>query len=146
MAVIGASLFLLFLSRDLPAGLSDDWARQNIGLVARYVIAMTVGGAIMGYLLAPMFGRAGIGGLIASLLGGVLSTFIAGAFGSLIGLLPDLLVNGWQSSDLVAILFGFAVLPLAAAENLGSSLVWLAMVFGAHVLSKIERARQSSGS
>lgn len=146
MAVIGASLFLLFLSRDLPAGLSDDWARQNIGLVARYVIAMTVGGAIMGYLLAPMFGRGGIGGLIASLLGGVLSTFIAGAFGSLIGLLPDLLVNGWQSSDLVAILFGFAVLPLAAAENLGSSLVWLAMVFGAHVLSKIERARQSSGS
>lgn len=144
MAVIGASLFLLFLSRELPEGLNDDWAKKNIGLVARYVIAMTIGGAAMGYLLAPMFGRAGIGGYIASILGAVLSTLIAGAFGSLIGLLPDLLADGWQSSDLVSILFGFAVLPLAAVENLGSSLVWLAMAVSAHYLSKSERAKASA--
>ncbi len=143
MAVIGASLFLLFLSRDLPDGLSDDWAKQNFGLVARYVVAMTLGGALMGYLLAPMFGHSGVGGYALSLVGGVLATLIAGAIGSLFGLLPDLLSDGWQSSDLIAILFGFAVLPLAAAENFGSLLIWLSMVVAAHVLSVFERKKKA---
>ncbi len=141
MALIGASLFLLFLSRDLPGGLSDNWAKQNFGLVVRYVFAMTLGGAAMGYLLAPMFGRPGIGGWSLALVGGLLSTLIAGAFGSFFGLLPDLLSDGWQASDLVSILFGFAVLPLAAAENLSSSLIWLAMVITAHILSFFERKK-----
>lgn len=139
MAVIGASLFLLFLSRDLPDGLQDDWARENFGLVARYVIAMTLGGAIMGYLLAALFGRDGIVGWFLALAGGLLSTLIAGAFGSFIGLLPDLLADGWQVTDFVAIGFGFLVLPLAAAENTLSSLVWVAMVVATHMLCKFER-------
>ncbi|WP_171126984.1 MULTISPECIES: hypothetical protein [unclassified Ruegeria] len=143
MAVIGASLFLLFLSRDLPGGLGDDWAKQNFGLVIRYVIAMTIGGAFMGFLLAPMFGRSGVGGWVTALVGGLLSTFIAGAFGSFFGLLPDLLSDGWQASDLVSILFGFAVLPLAAAENISSSLIWLVMVIAAHVLSLFERRKNT---
>ncbi|MGV6803137.1 MAG: hypothetical protein ACWA49_02950 [Ruegeria sp.] len=138
MAVIGASLFLLFLSRDLPDGLSDDWAKENIGLVVRYVIAMTLGGAIMGYLLASMFGRPSWGGWVIAFFGGLISTLVAGAFGSFIGLLPDLLADGWQSTDLVSILFGFLVLPLAAAENTASTLIWLAMVFAAHLLSRYE--------
>ncbi|WP_170478207.1 hypothetical protein [Ruegeria arenilitoris] len=144
MAVIGASLFLLFLSRDLPGGLGDDWAKQNFGLVIRYVTAMTLGGALMGFLLAPMFGRSGVGGWIIALVGGLLSTLIAGAFGSFFGLLPDLLSDGWQASDLVSILFGFAVLPLAAAENLSSSLIWLVMVIAAHILSFLERRRSAA--
>ncbi len=141
MAVIGASLFLLFLSRDLPDGLQDDWARENFGLVARYVIAMTLGGAIMGFLLASLFGRDGIVGWFVALAGGLLSTLIAGAFGSFIGLLPDLLADGWQATDFVAIAFGFLVLPLAAAENTFSLLIWVAMVAATHLLSKVERMK-----
>ncbi len=141
MALIGASLFLLFLSRDLPEGLRDDWAIENVGLVVRYVIAMTLGGATMGYLLAFMFGRAGFGGWILALIGGVLSTLVAGACGSLLGLLPDLLADGWQANDLVAILFGFLVLPIAAVDKLGSSLIWLAAIVAAQILSNYERAQ-----
>ncbi|MES0827719.1 hypothetical protein [Ruegeria sp. SCP11] len=141
MALIGASLFLLFLSRDLSEGLQDEWARENWGLVVRYVIAMLLGGAIMGYLLASMFGHAGLGGWIWAFIGGLLSTLVAGACGSLIGLLPDLLADGWQAKDLVAILFGFLVLPIAAAEKLGSSVIWLAAVAATHVLSKYVRSK-----
>ncbi len=146
VAVIGASLFLLFLSRDLPGGLGDEWARDNLSLVLRYVLAMTFGGALMGYLLASMFGRKGVGGWLLALLGGILATLVAGFFGSFFGLLPDLLADGWQAQDLVAILFGFLVLPLAAAENLASSLIWLIMVFATHLLTKSMRARSDTAN
>ncbi|WP_170386893.1 hypothetical protein [Ruegeria atlantica] len=143
MALIGGSLFLLFLSRDLPQGLQDDWAKENLGLVVRYVIAMTLGGAIMGYLLASMFGRNGFGGWVLALLGGLISTLVAGACGSLLGLLPDILDDGWQASDLVSILFGFLVLPIAAVDKLGSSAIWLAAIAVTHMMSKYDRARNA---
>ncbi|WP_170482565.1 hypothetical protein [Ruegeria arenilitoris] len=141
MALIGAGLFLTFFSRDFPDGLQDDWVRENLGLVARYVIAMMLGGAVMGYLLASMFGRPGLGGWIWAVTGGLLAALVTGACGSLIGLLPDLLADGWQAQDLVSVLFGFLVLPIAAAEKFGSFLIWVIAIAVTHLLSRFERAR-----
>lgn len=132
MALSSALLLFVFVVEDfgdLPTLMA---AAPPWGLILRYLFAMALAGAVCGYLMAGMFGRRGLGGWLLAVLGGILIATIAGLLGSLIGLLPDLLADGFQTRDLVAIAAGALVLPLAATGWAPLLVVWLALVLGTH--------------
>lgn len=139
MAVVGAVFFSIFLLEDVgETGLVASelpWA-----LVLRYVLAMGLGGGLAGWLLAGLFGRGGVSGWVLALVGCALATMVAGLFGSAVGLLPDMLADGWETSDLIAIGFGLAVLPLAFAGQPLVLAAWLALTILTHLW--VRRARR----
>jgi hypothetical protein len=140
MALIGAVFFFAFLLEDVVGRSSVVWADLPWAVILRYVVAMVIGGALAGWLLAGSFGRRGVAGWLLALLGGALATTIAGLLGSAFGLLPDLLADGWEMADLIPIGYGLAVLPLAFAGVPLLSLAWLVLVALTHVLAKRARA------
>jgi hypothetical protein len=135
MALTGAMFFFVFLAEDLNALTEAERANLPVGLILRYVVAMGLGGALAGALLAGMFGRRGVLGWVLAGLGGILVTLVAGMLGSAVGMLPDLLADGWQMADLIPILFGLLVLPLAMAGKPFVAIVWLALIVATHVLA-----------
>ena len=68
---------------------------------------------------------------------------VAGLLGSALGLLPDLLRDGWQMSDLVPILFGLAVLPLAFVGKPLLLVAWLGLIALTHVWARQARAARA---
>lgn len=135
MALVGAMFFFVFLAEDIENMTNLEWADLPTGLVLRYIVAMGIGGAIAGFLLAGLFGRAGIGGWALAGIGGVLATLLAGLIGSAAGLLPDLLADGWQMADIIPIAFGLLVIPLAMVGKPLIALVWVALLGVTHVLA-----------
>ena len=123
MALLGALLFAAFvlqdirLRPDLPAG-ELPW-----GLMIRYGLAMTLGGAIAGLLFSGLFGRSGAGGWVLTLIAGILAAAISGVLGSAVGLLPELLTDGLNTTEIVRVAAGLLILPLAIVEQ-----PWLAIV------------------
>ena len=134
MAVIGIVLFATVLYDDVP---SNSEART--GLVIRYALAMALGGALAGYLLARLFGRTGVVGWVLAVFGGGLASIVAGLAGSLIGLLPELLSDGWHSTDMIAIASGILILPFALNDGLFVALVWIGLVLGAHIWARSQK-------
>ena len=97
---------------------------------------MAIAGAVVGWLLAGMFGRPGPLGWLLAALGGLLVALISGALGSAIGLLPDLLRDGWQTgADLIRIGGGALVAPFALAGQPLVALGWAVLVGITHVLA-----------
>jgi hypothetical protein len=141
MALTGAAFFFVFLLDDLSR--LDSWADAPWGLILRYIAAMGIGGAIAGALFAVLFGRRGVLGWILAAIGGVLASALAGMFGSAVGLMPDLLRDGWQMGDLIPIAFGLAVVPLAFADWPAIFVAWVAMMALTHLLAR--RARRPGG-
>lgn len=115
---------------------ADERANLSAGLIARYVIAMAIGGALAGWLFASLFGRRGVLGWVLALLGGLFATMIAGLFGSAFAMLPDLVANGFSMGDLIGIGFGLAVLPLGIASQLFLAAGWLALVIIAQIWAR----------
>ncbi len=142
MALIGAIFFVAFLLEDVVGRTDVAWENLPWGLIVRYVVAMTVGGAVAGWLAAGLFGRRGVSGWLLALLGGALATTAAGMLGSVVGLVPDLLADGWDMADLIPIGYGLAVLPLAFAGAPLLIIVWFGLVGIAHVLAA--RARTTT--
>ena len=140
MALAGAGFFLVFLLEDLAGRGDVHWSDLPLGLAARYILSMGIGGALAGWLLAGLFGRSGVSGWLAALLGGALAVTVAGLLGSLVGLLPDLLADGWQTGDLIAIVYGLVVLPLAFVGQPLVLLLWLALVAATHLWARHVRA------
>lgn len=140
MAITGAMFFFVFVAEDASNIPDLKWSDLPLGLILRYLLAMGLGGALAGALMAGLFGRGGIGGWALAALGGVLATLIAGLLGSATGIVPDLLADGWQVADLIPILFGLLVLPLAMAGKPLIALVWLALIVTTHLLAA--RARR----
>jgi hypothetical protein len=141
MALAGASLFAAFVGQDIrlrPANMA--LADLPWGLILRYVAAMAAGGAVAGLIFAGFFGRRGVFGWVLAALGGLLATAISGALGSAFGLLPDLLADGYHSSDVIPVAAGLLVLPLAAGEQPLLLVVVAALVALTHVLCKRGRA------
>lgn len=136
MALIGVLLIAAFMAEDVVAQGDLAWADLPKGLMLRYLLAMAVGGALSGWLLAGMFGRGGLGGFLLGFLGAVLATLVAGLFGSAAGLLPDLLRDGWSGADLVPILYGLAALPLAFAGQPLLLLGWLVLMLFTHLWAR----------
>lgn len=140
MALVGVTLFVTVLHNDL-ANLSDSRsASAPIGLIIRYVLAMAVGGAIVGYALSGLFGRPGIIGWILALIAGAIATIGSGLIGSLVGLLPDLLSDGFQAGDLIAVAAGTLILPFALSDDVWLAVLWPAMIGAVHfVVRKIKK-------
>jgi hypothetical protein len=145
MAVVGVLVFSVLLLGDIGLLPSDRSTAVPWSLVIRYAVAMAIGGALAGAVLADLFGRAGVGGWLLSLLGGALASVVAGFLGSAVGLAPDLLRDGLQPGDLIAIGFGAFLAPIALLESWGHLAVWFALVALTHLLcAKARRPRQSA--
>lgn len=114
IALIGAVLFGAFVLQDIR--IHPELGPQDLpwGLILRYGVAMTLGGALIGFLFCGLFGRSGFGGWLLAILGGVLAASLSGLIGSAFGLLPDLLADGFSTADAIQIGAGLLVLPFAA--------------------------------
>lgn len=139
LAVTCVLFFFLFVLEDLSPATQTDQPDPPWGLLARYAVAMAAGGALAGLVSAGLFGRAGATGAILALIGGVVATLIAGALGSAMGLLPDMVAGGMQSQDLIAIAFGLFVVPLAIAEKPALAVVWVGLILATHLAVRAQR-------
>lgn len=140
MAVSSALLFTVFVFEDLNALLDTSWSDVPWGLVLRYVLSMGAAGALVGAVLAGVFGRGGIAGWALSIAGGIVAATVAGLLGSFFGLLPGLLSRGIGTGDMIAILAGGLVLPFTVAEWPIVGALWLALVALTHVSIRKLRA------
>jgi CHASE2 domain-containing sensor protein len=89
-------------------------------------------------MLAGKFGRPGIDGWVSAALWGLVTIFVAGFFGSLIGMLPERLSDGFQLADLIAVAAGGLILPFAANDW-----PWLLLVIPLAIGSAHFRSRGS---
>lgn len=133
MAVSSALLFTVFVFEDLSDLLRTEWSDVPWGLVLRYVLSMGIAGALIGALLAGMFGRGGTVGWALSVAGGIVTATLAGLLGSFFGLLPSLLSRGTGAGDLIAILAGGLVLPFTVARWPIVGALWLLLLAITHV-------------
>lgn len=140
MAIIGALLFSAFVMQDIR--IHPELGPQDLpwGLIIRYGVAMTLGGALAGYLLCGTFGRGGVGGWVLALLGGVIAASLSGLLGSAFGLLPDMLSDGFSLSEAIQIVAGLLVLPLAAIEEPVLIPAVAALIAATHILCKRRRS------
>ncbi len=116
MAALAGLLFVFVLYNDISSFTDRDLDQLQWALICRYTLSMIVGGALAGYLLAGKFGRPGITGWVSATLWGLAASLAAGFLGSLIGMLPERLSDGFQSADLVAVAAGGLILPFAAHD------------------------------
>jgi hypothetical protein len=140
LAFASAFFFVVLLFEDFADLAGADLSRLPWGAVLRYVAAMALGGALAGALLAGLFGRRGWPGWLLAGLGGVVATTFAGVLGSLFGLLPDIVSDGWQRRDAVAIGSGALVLPFAAVGWPFLLVLWAALIARAHLRARRLRA------
>ncbi len=143
MAIIGALLFSAFVMQDIR--IHPELGPQDLpwGLIIRYGVAMTLGGALAGYLLCGTFGRGGAGGWVLALLGwvlallgGIIAASLSGLLGSAFGLLPDMLSDGFSLSEAIQIGAGLLVLPFAADEEPILIPAVVALIAATHILCK----------
>ena len=139
LAAASALLFLALVFDDIGDLAGTDWSELPLGLIVRYLLAMAVGGAIAGYALSNLFGRTGLLGWVLALIGGILVATFAGLLGSAIGLLPDLLSDGFQTPDILAVGAGVLVLPLAMLGWPILIPVWVGLIFLVHLLARRQR-------
>ena len=139
MAVIGAFLFGAFVLQDIR--IHPELGARDLpwGLILRYGLAMSLGGALIGFLASGLFGRRGIGGWGLALLGGLLVSALAGLAGSAFGLLPELLADGFSTADAIRIGAGLLVLPLAAAEAPLLLVIIVGLIAATHLWSRTIR-------
>lgn len=139
LAVASLLLFLALIFEDFGQFAAADWSQLPLGLITRYAISMGLAGAVVGYLLSGMFGKPGLPGWFLALLGGLFVSTLAGLLGSAIGLSPDLVSDGLQIGDFVAIGAGALVLPLAAIGWPFLIPLWLVLVLTAHLVARSRR-------
>ncbi len=135
MALVGAMFFFVLVAEDMRNMTETEWADVPAGLITRYIVAMGLGGAAAGWLLAGLFGRGGIGGWALAAIGGVLATLAAGMLGSAVGMVPDLIADGWQMSDLIPIGVGLLVIPLSLVGQPLVAAAWVGLIALTHVMA-----------
>jgi MFS family permease len=143
MAITGAAFFFVFLLADVADPARNAWSDLPWGLILRYILAMGIGGGLAGALLSGLFGRSGIGGWLLAAIGGCVVMAVAGLLGSAVGLLPDLLADGWAMNDLIKIGFGALVLPLSLVGNPIALLAWLILLAVTHIWAARRRRAAS---
>ncbi|QJF51196.1 hypothetical protein [Roseobacter ponti] len=139
LALASMLLFLALVFEDIGELAAANWSELPLGLIVRYAVAMGIGGAVAGYVLAGLFGRQGITGWCLAMTAGVLVATFAGLLGSAIGLAPDLLSDGYQTRDIVAIGAGALVFPLAVIGWPVLLPVWIVLIARAHMLARRRR-------
>ena len=136
MALVGALFFYEFLRDDL--GSLPDERQQDIQifLILRYLVAMAIGGAVAGAVIAGLFGRRGGLGWFLAILGALLVTALAGMIGSALALVPDLISDGWVTGDIIPIAFGLVLIPLSLAGRPWLFAIWLALLILTHLWAR----------
>lgn len=140
MALAGAFFFTVFVAQDVRPNEDLSWRTLPWALLARYGLAMTLGGLLAGFLFGGLFGRQGPLGWLLAVIAGVLAVALSGLLGSAVGLLPDLLADGYQSRDLIAVASGVLILPLALADQPWLLAVLVLLIGAAHVIARRRRA------
>ncbi|MGI9366562.1 MAG: hypothetical protein ACR2O8_15370 [Rhizobiaceae bacterium] len=143
MALLGVILFVTVVHNDLAALSASRSANAPTGLIIRYALAMAIGGALAGFALSRLFGRTGVLGWIWALIAGILATIGSGLIGGLFGRLPELLSDGFQAGDLIAVAAGTLILPFALGDDVWLAILWLAMILAAHVWKRHLQNRQT---
>ena len=100
-----------------------------------------LGGAIAGYALAGLFGRAGAGGWLVALLGATLATLLGGLLGGGAAALYGVVTGTANfTTEMIRIGLGAVTTPLAIAEGPWLTVVWLAAWGVAHWTARGVRA------
>jgi hypothetical protein len=139
MDLTGSLHFFAFLLEDTGGVYESTLAEIPFGLILRYIVAMGIGGALAGAIFVGLFGRSGLWGWAVAALGGTISTVVAGALGSAIGLLPDILIRGWSMADMIPIAFGSVMIPLSFVDRPLMFLIWLALLLLTHLWTRTAR-------
>lgn len=139
LAFASMLLFLALVFEDISELADTDWSDLPLGLITRYLIAMGLGGAFAGYFLSGLFGKNGFLGWFLAIFGGFVAATFAGLVGSAIGLSPDLLSDGFQTRDMVAIGAGLLVFPFALIGWPILLPIWIALISTAHILARKRR-------
>ena len=118
---------------DLTAGV---WA-----FVAGTLAGHILGGFVLGWSLAGLFGRSGAGGWALAALGGALVTVLGGLIGTAVEVLPAALGGAGLAAALVRVATGALITPLAIASAPWLGAVWLAAVATIHLAARAARRR-----
>ena len=116
---------------DLTAGI---WA-----FVAGTLAGHILGGFVLGWALAGLFGRSGAVGWALAALGGVLVTLLGGLIGTAVEVLPAALGGASSASALVRVAAGALITPLAIAAAPWLGAVWIAAVAALHLAARAAR-------
>ncbi len=139
MALTGAFLFAAFVLQDIRIHPEISRGELPWGLITRYGLAMTAGGALVGFVLAGLFGRRGVLGWVLALVGGTVAASLSGLIGSAFGLLPELLSDGFSASDAAMVVAGLLILPLTAIEEPWILAVLAALIALTQILCQRQR-------
>lgn len=142
MMLMSALLFFwVFVAEETSGPSQLSFSDIPIARLFQYGIAMALGGVLAGYVLSGCFGRRGWLGWALALAGGVIASLIAGACGSALALVPEIVTRGWGGTDLVAMATGALIVPLSLVEYPVLAVLWLALVGIAHLWSRSSRRR-----
>ncbi|MEO1681602.1 MAG: hypothetical protein AAFU80_25955 [Pseudomonadota bacterium] len=140
MSVIaGAAAFiLLYGDRAQAPGADGLWL-----FVTETLVGHLGGGFVAGWLLGGTFGRLGIAGWPLALVGGVLASLLAGLIGAAIASLPGMVGGISIGSQIVQVGVGVLVTPLAIEGAPWFGIAWLIAVLVLHVLVRRVRRRHA---
>ena len=93
-----------------------------------------LGGALAGYLLAGLFGRAGAGGWLLAILGTLVVVLLGGLFGGAFAALYGVVTGTTNlATDFIRIGLGAVTAPLAIADSPWLGPLWIAVGVAAHL-------------
>jgi hypothetical protein len=133
MAALAFGFAFAFLYEDRAAAPGGEgiWA-----FVTGTLVFHALGGAVAGWALAGLFGRAGPVGWPLAALGGALASIAAGVLGGAASGLPALLAGASPVAGAVRLATAAFVTPLAVAAQPLLGAVWLASVLGLHLVAR----------
>lgn len=133
MAALAFGVAFAFLYEDRAAAPGAEGIRA---FVTGTLVFHAAGGAVAGWALAGLFGRAGAVGWPLAALGGALASLAAGVLGGAAAGLPALLGGGSPVVGAVRIATAAFVTPLAVAAQPWLGAAWLATILGLHVVTR----------
>lgn len=145
-----ALLFALagaFFASEIVAGESRSLNIPVISVlpfVSELVVAHFIGGAIAGFVCAPLIGRGGAAAIGLSVLGALAATILGGILGGVFATVP-MFVSGTGSLMQIGIGAGVgaATVPLAAGESPATGIIWIGVVALAHVVGRYMRWKRA---
>ncbi|MEE4120560.1 MAG: hypothetical protein V2I65_16285 [Paracoccaceae bacterium] len=136
MAALAALFAFLFLYGDRQAATGATGAWLFVGEV---ILFHGAGGLVAGTVLAGLMGRRGTAGWPLAALGGILATLLAGLIGGLLSSLPALLSGVSLVTEAIRIGAAMLVTPLAVAAVPRLGAVWAVAMAALHLLARAAR-------
>ncbi|MEM0908482.1 MAG: hypothetical protein AAGJ94_14025 [Pseudomonadota bacterium] len=125
----------------------DHQSGEGVVLFAAELIAFyAVGGAIAGLLSAPLFGHGGLSGWVRAIVGGLVVTVLGGMLGGALAATPTMVMNQSLLPLAMGLALGTVSLPLAAPQAPLTVPLWLGVIIAAHVIARAARRRGTLSS